>query len=69
MGDLTTLLGEAGANIVEILHQRLFVDLSARSAVVEITVETLDLIHADRVVAALEKAGYVVRVGRFARSG
>ncbi|HEY7071835.1 MAG TPA: threonine ammonia-lyase [Acidimicrobiales bacterium] len=69
MGDLTTLLGEAGANIVEILHQRLFVDLSARSAVVEITVETLDLTHADRVVAALEKAGYVVRVGRFARSG
>jgi threonine dehydratase len=69
MGDLTTLLGEAGANIVEILHQRLFVDLSARSAVVEITVETLDLTHADRVVEALEKAGYVVRVGRFARSG
>jgi threonine dehydratase len=69
MGNLTTLLGDVGANIVEILHQRLFVDLSARSAVVEITVETLDLTHAERVVAALEKAGYVVRVGRFARSG
>jgi threonine dehydratase len=69
MGDLTTLLGDQGANIVEILHQRLFVDLSARSAVVEVTVETLDLTHAERVVAALEKAGYVVRVGRFARSG
>jgi threonine dehydratase len=69
MGDLTTLLGDVGANIVEILHQRLFVDLSARSAVVEITVETLDLTHAERVVAALEQAGYVVRVGRFARSG
>jgi len=69
MGDLTTLLGDQGANIVEILHQRLFVDLSARSAVVEVTVETLDLTHAERVVAALEEAGYVVRVGRFARSG
>jgi hypothetical protein len=32
-------------------------------------VETLDLMHADRVVAALEKAGYVVHVGRFASSG
>jgi threonine dehydratase len=69
MGDLTTLLGDVGANIVEILHQRLFVDLSARSAEVEVTVETLDLTHAERVVAALEKAGYVVRVGRFASSG
>ena len=69
MGNLTTLLGDQGANIVEILHQRLFVDLSARSAVVEVTVETLDLTHAERVVAALEQAGYVVRVRSFARSG
>jgi threonine dehydratase len=65
MGDLTTVLGEVGANIVEILHQRMFVDLSARSAEIEVTVETLDLDHVDRVVAALEKAGYAVKVGRF----
>jgi threonine dehydratase len=65
MGNLTTVLGEVGANIVEILHQRMFVDLSARSAEIEVTVETLDLDHVDRVVAALEKAGYTVKVGRF----
>ena len=65
MGDLTTVLGEVGANIVEILHQRMFVDLSARSAEIEVTVETLDLDHVERVVAALEKAGYAVKVGRF----
>ncbi len=65
MGQLTTALGDAGANIVEILHQRLFVDLSARSAQVEVTVETLDLDHAERVVAALRAAGYTVRVGSF----
>jgi threonine dehydratase len=65
MGDLTTVLGEVGANIVEILHQRMFVDLSARSAEIEVTVETLDLDHVDRVVTALEKAGYTVKVGRF----
>jgi threonine dehydratase len=65
MGDLTTVLGEVGANIVEILHQRMFVDLSARSAEIEVTVETLDLDHVERVVAALEKAGYAVQVGRF----
>ena len=32
LGGITTILGEAGANIVEILHQRMFVDLSAKSA-------------------------------------
>ncbi|HET6948971.1 MAG TPA: threonine ammonia-lyase [Acidimicrobiales bacterium] len=65
LGELTTMLGAAGANIVEILHQRMFVDLSARSTQVEVTVETLDLAHADRVVATLRDAGYVVRVARF----
>jgi threonine dehydratase len=65
MGKLTTVLGAAGANIVEILHQRMFVDLSARSARVDVTVETLDLAHADRVVSALRAEGYVVRVARF----
>lgn len=65
MGSITTILGEVGANIVEILHQRMFVDLSAKSAEVEVTVETLDHLHVDRVVSALEGAGYLVRVGTF----
>jgi threonine dehydratase len=65
MGSITTILGREGANIVEILHQRMFVDLSAKSAEIEVTVETLDHLHVDRVVAALEDAGYVVRVGTF----
>ena len=29
------------------------------------TIETLDHVHVDRAVAALEDAGYVVRVGTF----
>jgi threonine dehydratase len=65
LGTITTILGHEGANIVEILHQRMFVDLSARSAEVEVTVETLDHVHVERVVAALEDAGYLVRVGTF----
>jgi threonine dehydratase len=65
LGDVTTILGDAGANIVEILHQRMFVDLSAKSAEIEATVETLDKEHVGRVVAALEDAGYVVGIGRF----
>ena len=65
MGDVATILGRAGANIVEILHQRMFVDLSAKSAEIEVTIETLDKHHVHRVVAALEDAGYAVSLGLF----
>ena len=47
LGAITTMLGEAGANIVEILHQRMFVDLSAKSAEIEVTIETLDHLHVE----------------------
>ncbi|HEY8543657.1 MAG TPA: threonine ammonia-lyase [Acidimicrobiales bacterium] len=62
---VTQLLGQAGANIVEIHHQRLFVDVSAKAAHVELTIETLDHHHVDRVVTALREAGYEVFVGTF----
>lgn len=65
LGEVTTLLGEAGANIVEISHQRMFVDVSARSAELEVVIETLDHDHVERVAAALEAAGYPVRLGTF----
>jgi threonine dehydratase len=65
LGQLSTLLGQAGANIVEIHHQRLFVDVSAKSAHVEITIEALDHHHASRVIAALREAGYVVEQSSF----
>jgi threonine dehydratase len=65
LGELATVLGEVGANIVEIHHQRLFVDVSAKAVHVEVTVETLDHHHVDRVVTALREASYEVVVGTF----
>jgi threonine dehydratase len=65
LGKVTTVLGEAGANIVEISHQRMFVDVSARSAELEVVVETLDHDHLERVAEALREAGFEVRIGTF----
>jgi threonine dehydratase len=65
LGTLTTLLGQSGANIVEIHHSRLFIDVSAKAAHVELTIETLDHDHADRVITALREAGYDVTLGTF----
>jgi threonine dehydratase len=63
LGLVTTTIGEAGGNIVEISHQRMFLDVSARSAELEVVVETLDHDHIERVIAALAAAGLTARVG------
>jgi threonine dehydratase len=63
LGRVTTVVGEAGANIVEILHQRMFLDVPARSTELEVVVETYDHAHVQRVLAALNEAGFAARVG------
>ena len=59
---LAASVGDAGGNIVEVLHQRLFADIPIRSAEVELAVETLDRDHGERLVADLRDGGYQVRV-------
>jgi threonine dehydratase len=63
LGLVTTTIGQAGGNIVEIGHQRMFLDVSARSAELEVVVETIDHEHVGRVIEALAGAGLVARVG------
>src|SRR5690606_11667642 len=64
LGRLTTVIGSTGANIVEIVHDRMFLDIPARSTEVEVMLETYDHEHVGRVIAALEAEGYVARVGQ-----
>jgi len=63
LGLVTTTVGQAGANIVEIGHQRMFLDVSARSAELEVVIETFDHAHVERVVAALAEAGLTATIG------
>ena len=60
---VANLLGEAGANIVEVYHQRTFSDLPAKSALLELVIETRDRAHLDETVAKLKAAGLEVEVG------
>jgi threonine dehydratase len=57
---VATLLGEAGANIVEVSHQRTFSDLPAKGTLLEVVIETRDAAHRDQTVAKLREAGFVV---------
>jgi threonine dehydratase len=55
------LIGEAGGNIVEVDHQRLFSPLSVKSSEVNFIIETRNAAHATELVTALRAAGFDVR--------
>ena len=60
------VIGGAGANIVEVYHQRVFTDLPAKGTELNLVIETRDATHLTDTVTALEKAGYRVVVKRSA---
>jgi len=68
LGLVTMTIGEAGGNIVEIGHQRMFLDVSARAAELEVVVETIDHDHVERVIAALGAVGLNAKVGNVVTS-
>jgi threonine dehydratase len=57
LAKVATAIADAGGNIVEIQHQRLFGTSSVRSPEVEFLVETRDRAHTDALVRALEDKG------------
>jgi threonine dehydratase len=59
---VATLLGEAGANIVEVSHQRTFSDLPAKGTMLEVVIETRDRGHLEETVAKLRAGGFEVDV-------
>ncbi|HLT16568.1 MAG TPA: ACT domain-containing protein, partial [Acidimicrobiales bacterium] len=63
LGRVASIVGRAGANIVEIVHDRMFLDVPARSAELEVVMETFDHEHVGRVVHALAEAGYTAVIG------
>lgn len=58
LADLTRLLADHNANVVQIAHQRAFTDLSIRSVEVEAVLETLGGDHIREVIQALSDNGY-----------
>jgi threonine dehydratase len=58
LGIIATRFGELGANILEVEHRRLFLDVPAKGAKLDVTVETRDANHADEIQRALETDGY-----------
>ncbi len=57
---VSAVVGEAGANIVEVYHQRVFTDLPAKGAALHLVVETRDRAHLAQVVDGLTDSGFTV---------
>ena len=58
LGRIATTLGRLGANILEVDHKRLYLDVPAKGARVDVTVEARDAAHAQEIMAAFEAEGF-----------
>jgi threonine dehydratase len=58
---VSVLLAEAGANVIEVSHQRTFSDLPAKATLLGLVIETRDQAHLDKVMETLVGAGFQAR--------
>lgn len=58
LGQIASRLGDLGANILEVDHKRLFLDVPAKGARLDVTVETRDRAHAEEIIGALAAEGF-----------
>jgi threonine dehydratase len=62
LAKVANVLADAGANIVEVTHQRVFSDLPAKRALLDVVIETRDRAHLEETVAMLKSAGLHVEM-------
>lgn len=55
---VTAVLAQAGANVIEVQHQRTWLTLAANEATIDVVFEARDAHHADAVITALRTHGY-----------
>ncbi len=61
LADITARVASVGANIIEVIHQRLFHSPSVQDARLDLVIEARDAAHGRAVVEALEAGRYVIQ--------
>ena len=61
LGDVSAIIGQMGANIIEVAHNRLALDVPAKGAEFDIMIETRDGQHTQEIMDALRERGYPPR--------
>jgi threonine dehydratase len=62
LAEVARLIGECGANILDVTHQRLFYDVPSKDAELDITVETRSPADIDEIRAKLHAAQYLTSI-------
>jgi threonine dehydratase len=62
LAKIATLLGDAGANIVEVRHDRLTSQMSAKTTGLDVMIESRDWAHTQAIKAVVEEAGYPTQI-------
>ncbi|SMF43680.1 threonine dehydratase [Tistlia consotensis] len=62
LAKLAQVIGETGGNIVEVVHQRLFADVPAKQADIDVIVETRNQEHVQEIIQGLKQGGFASRV-------
>jgi threonine dehydratase len=60
LGRVATCLGDAGANILEVSHRRMFLDVPAKGITLDVMFETKDARHAAEIMEKLQAKGFAV---------
>ena len=63
LSKMSAVIGGLGGNIIDVVHNRLALDVPAKGAEFDIMVETRGETHADEIRHELEEAGYALRMG------
>ncbi|HEX4507195.1 MAG TPA: threonine ammonia-lyase [Alphaproteobacteria bacterium] len=62
LAKVSSIIGDAGGNIIEVMHNRLSTAISAKNAVVDIMIETRDGLHRDSIAEKIAAAGFPFRI-------
>ncbi|PZQ62422.1 MAG: threonine ammonia-lyase [Phenylobacterium zucineum] len=62
LANVSMIIGQMGANIIEVAHNRLALDVPAKGAEFDVMIETRDAQHTQEVMDALRERGYPPRV-------
>lgn len=61
LAKVSTVIGDNGGNIIEVFHNRMALDVPAKGAEFDITIETRDARHTQEIIDALNEAGFPPR--------
>lgn len=60
LSDISRIIGEGGANVIEVIHQRMMQAVSLKRAELDVVIEARDALHVDELMKTLRSAGFAV---------